>query len=120
MHRSTRGLSLGFCMMPNQTAAYNTVPHGGLARATALANANGFTCALLSTGTVQCWGDNSTFQLGNNIPSDAKTPVACLAQTSETFARIAQQTRPDIVHGHYLQMAPALWQVARAAGIKAP
>ena len=35
---STRGLSLGFCMMPNQTAAYNTVPHGGLARATALAN----------------------------------------------------------------------------------
>ena len=35
-----------------------------------------FTCALLSTGDVQCWGDNGQGQLGNdNAPVDASVPV---------------------------------------------
>ncbi|MCX6023792.1 MAG: MDR family MFS transporter [Chloroflexi bacterium] len=33
-----RGFAIGFCFMPNQTAAYNTVPQPKMARATALAN----------------------------------------------------------------------------------
>ena len=34
----------------------------------------------------------------------------------ESFAEIARQYRPDIVHGHYLHLAPALWILAREAG----
>ena len=49
-----RGFSLGFCFMPVQTAAYNTVPQRQLARATALYNGllrifASFATAFLST-----------------------------------------------------------------------
>lgn len=35
---SMRGIAMGLCMMPVQTAAYNTVPQGQMTRATALTN----------------------------------------------------------------------------------
>jgi len=34
----------------------------------------------------------------------------------QTFAALARQYRPDIVHGHYLQLAPMLRLLAREAG----
>jgi len=37
-------------------------------------------------------------------------------QSRETLADMAHQYRPDIVHGHYLHLAPALWLLAREAG----
>ncbi len=39
--------------------------------------AGGFhTCALLNTGAVKCWGDNSEGQLGDNdLPNDKATPI---------------------------------------------
>lgn len=40
-------------------------------RVTSLAAGGGHTCALLSNGTVRCWGDNEDGLLGNGMPSQA-------------------------------------------------
>lgn len=36
--------------------------------------------------------------------------------TREELAELARQYRPDIVHGHWMQLAPRLWRLAREAG----
>jgi RHS repeat-associated protein len=41
----------------------------------AIATGGYYTCALLTDGTVECWGDNSYGQLGNNSTTDSSTPV---------------------------------------------
>ena len=48
---------------------YPTAAIGLSATASALAAGNGFTCAALSDGTVVCWGDNSSGQLGGGTPT---------------------------------------------------
>src|SRR5947208_988320 len=40
-----------------------------------------YSCALLQDGTVRCWGDNSTGELGNGAIIDAPTPTALVAPT---------------------------------------
>ena len=46
-----------------------------LAGVTAIGAGAQFSCALLADGTAQCWGLNSSGQLGNNSLVDAKVPV---------------------------------------------
>jgi len=49
----------------------------GLAGATSLASeGNGSYCALLADGTVDCWGDNGSGDLGDNSTTDSPVPVA--------------------------------------------
>ncbi len=49
---------------------------GSLANVTAVATGGNQACALISGGTVDCWGDNGYGELGNNSMTDSSRPVA--------------------------------------------
>jgi alpha-tubulin suppressor-like RCC1 family protein len=50
--------------------------------AVAVAAAGDTSCALLATGLVQCWGDNSTGQLGNGTTTSSVAPVSVVGVTN--------------------------------------
>ena len=41
----------------------------------AIASGDGFSCALLASGSVQCWGNNTAGELGNGTKTASATPV---------------------------------------------
>ncbi len=47
-----------------------------ITNATAIAASNAYACALLTDGTVDCWGRGRTGELGNGSTNDSATPVA--------------------------------------------
>src|SRR5664280_883507 len=49
-----------------------------------IAAGNLYTCAVLSSGTVQCWGDNSVGELGNGTTTGSSVPVTVSGITNAT------------------------------------
>jgi alpha-tubulin suppressor-like RCC1 family protein len=74
-------LGTGSSSSPN---APNPVVVAGLTGVTAISAGDAFTCALLSAGTVKCWGSNASGQLGNASTSNSPTPVTATGLSGVT------------------------------------
>ncbi|RJQ54728.1 MAG: hypothetical protein C4526_04935 [Nitrospiraceae bacterium] len=68
---------LGAGTPPNEApwAAYSPVSVSGISNAITVATGQQHSCAVLSDGTVECWGANVYGQLGNGGTATAYTPV---------------------------------------------
>ena len=63
----------------------------GVTNATAVGAASQFTCALLSDGTIKCWGNNaSEGALGDGTFTDSATPVTVTGITNATAISISE------------------------------
>jgi alpha-tubulin suppressor-like RCC1 family protein len=68
------------------------VPVTGLTDAIAVSNGYQATCAVLSGGTAECWGQNSAGELGNGQYENASTPVAVTGLTGVTAVSFASSS----------------------------
>ena len=77
-------------IQPTPVAVQGTstpTPVAGLGGIVQVSVADGFACALSTTGAVRCWGSNRYGQLGNGTTTDSLTPV--------TVAGLPQATSVD-------------------------
>jgi alpha-tubulin suppressor-like RCC1 family protein len=84
----------------------------GLAGATAISAGQDFACALLSGGTVECWGDGQYGELGNGSTTGpdnctdgpcATTPAAVNGLTGVTAISVGQYSACAVVSGGTVQ-----------------
>ncbi len=66
------------CWLGNGSYSCSQTPvtASGIIDATAISTGNRHTCALLSGGTLQCWGANESGQLGNGTTTNSAVPVS--------------------------------------------
>lgn len=94
---------LGDGVMPPGSSTPITTPVTvvGISTAIAITAGRGHACAVLSGGTVKCWGDNSAAMLGDGTTTSSATPVtttglsnavALTAGAVHTCARLADNT----------------------------
>jgi alpha-tubulin suppressor-like RCC1 family protein/subtilisin family serine protease len=73
----------------------------------------GFACAVLTTGSVKCWGRNPSGQLGNNTTRSSLTPVDVV--TTSAPANSSATTTPSVLTG--VVSISAGWNHSRAIAI---
>ena len=75
---------------PAPVAVVGVSGSGTLSGVTSVSTDDSSTCATLSTGGVDCWGDNNSGQLGNNTTTSSETPVAVVGvNDSGTLSGVA-------------------------------
>ncbi len=60
------------------------VPVSGITNATAISAGNGDTCALLSSGSIKCWGRNELGELGDGTTTASDMPTSVSGITNAT------------------------------------
>ncbi len=104
---SLRGLAIGFCMMPVQTTAYNTVPQDQMARATALTNVlfrvyGSISTAVLTTVLIASLGWHGA-PAGSNI-TGVGTPIGYMVSAfSDAFLVMAAVAVVGVVLALFLE-----------------
>jgi RHS repeat-associated protein len=71
----------------------------GISTATSVATLGASTCALLSGGTVDCWGDNELGTLGNGTTINSSAPVAVSGITNATALAAGGSTACVLLSG---------------------
>ncbi len=75
------GTAMGTDTCGSESCSTEPVAVTGLTGATSISVGGGFACALVSGGSVQCWGDNTHGELGNGT---ATGPDTCGSQSCST------------------------------------
>ena len=68
------------------TSSSSITPLSGV---TAISVGGSYSCALMSNGTVKCWGDAAYGQLGNGNTNNQKTPVSVLASAGVDLSGVS-------------------------------
>ena len=78
-----------FSQLGNDSTTYSFTPLDVLGLsgpASAIAAGLSHTCAVMSAGGVQCWGDNSSSQLGNDSTTSSPTPLDVIGLSGSVTA----------------------------------
>ena len=82
------------------------VPVSGMTNAVAVSGGGYHTCALLQDGTVQCWGENASGQIGNTLPySSVPVTVAGISNAVAISTGLSAQLR-GVVGWHDTLLGP--------------
>jgi alpha-tubulin suppressor-like RCC1 family protein len=90
-----------YCVGDNQSGQLGTSPATtpyslnpiqvpGISNVVSVAVGTQFSCALLSSGNVQCWGTNSSGQLGNKTFTSSSIPVSVLTAPNSPLTGVTQ------------------------------
>jgi hypothetical protein len=79
------------------------VTFAGITSATAIAAGGGHACALLSGGTIQCWGFNAYGELGNGTTTDPPVPITVSGITNAIAIAAGEEHTCALLSGGSVQ-----------------